>query len=185
MPSRDLPPPPDFTAMQAGGEAGAGMGPLIDHASLDRVHAAIDTAVEDGAELLLDGRDAALPEAGCFVGPTIFDRVEPSMRIADDEIFGPVLAIMRVGSLDEAIERTRGSRYGNMAVMFTSSGHSANRFRESAGAGMIGINVGVPAPMAVFSFSGWKESFFGTLHANGEDAVRFYTECRVLVSRWF
>ena len=126
-----------------------------------------------------------MPDGDCFVGPTIFDRVTPGMILADQEIFGPVLSIMRRDTLDDAIEVTRQSPFGNMAVMFTSSGYAANRFRTEAGAGMIGINVGVPAPMAVFPFSGWKDSFFGSLHANGEDAVRFFTECRILVSRWF
>jgi malonate-semialdehyde dehydrogenase (acetylating)/methylmalonate-semialdehyde dehydrogenase len=106
------------------------------------------------------------------------------MRIADEEIFGPVLSIVREDTLDAALSTMNRSRYGNMAVIFTSSGYSAHRFRTHAEAGMIGINVGVPAPMAVFPFSGWKDSFFGTLHANGDDAVRFFTEYRVTVTRW-
>ena len=114
----------------------------------------------------------------------IFDHVRPGMRIADEEIFGPVLSIMREDTLDAAVATMNRSRYGNMAVLFTSSGHTARRFQDHAEAGMLGINVGVPAPMAVFPFSGWKESFFGTLHANGEDAVRFFTELRITVSRW-
>jgi malonate-semialdehyde dehydrogenase (acetylating)/methylmalonate-semialdehyde dehydrogenase len=167
-----------------GDEAGVGMGPLIDEASRDRVVDFIDHGARDGAELVLDGRDAALPAGGCFVGPTIFDRVRPGMRIADEEIFGPVLAIMREDTLDAAIATLNRSRYGNMAVIFTASGYHANRFKTHAQAGMLGINVGVPAPMAAFPFSGWKDSFFGTLHANGEDAVRFFTEMRIVVSRW-
>ncbi len=169
----------------AGGDAGCGMGPLIDAASKTRVLGAIDAGVSDGATLLLDGRAADMPDTGCFVGPTIFDHVTSGMSLAEDEIFGPVLSIMRQDALEDAIEVTQQSPFGNMAVIFTSSGYAANRFRTEAGAGMIGINVGVPAPMAVFPFSGWKDSFFGTLHANGEDAVRFFTECRILVSRWF
>ncbi|MCP4759499.1 MAG: CoA-acylating methylmalonate-semialdehyde dehydrogenase [Planctomycetes bacterium] len=169
----------------AGSDADCGMGPLIDAASCNRVTTAIVNGVEEGADLLLDGREASMPDGDCFVGPTIFDRVTPGMILADQEIFGPVLSIMRRDTLDDAIEVTRQSPFGNMAVMFTSSGYAANRFRTEAGAGMIGINVGVPAPMAVFPFSGWKDSFFGSLHANGEDAVRFFTECRILVSRWF
>jgi len=125
-----------------------------------------------------------VPATGCFVGPTVFDNVRPGMRIAEDEIFGPVLSVMREGTLDAALATMNRSAYGNMAVIFTSSGYDAHRFKTHAGAGMLGINVGVPAPMAVFPFSGWKNSFFGTLHANGEDAVRFYTEYRILVSRW-
>ena len=168
-----------------GSDSTCTMGPLIDAASCSRVTKAIEDGVEEGAELLLDGRTADLPEGGCFVGPTVFNGVKPGMSLAENEIFGPVLSIMPRATLDDAIEVTRQSPFGNMAVMFTSSGYAANRFRTEAGAGMIGINVGVPAPMAVFPFSGWKDSFFGTLHANGEDAVRFFTECRILVSRWF
>ncbi len=169
----------------AGDDAGCGMGPLIDAASGERVTAAITSGIEEGAELLLDGRAASMPKGDCFVGPTVFDGVQPGMSLAETEIFGPVLSIMRRDTIDDAIDITRQSPFGNMAVMFTASGYAANRFRTEAGAGMIGINVGVPAPMAVFPFSGWKDSFFGTLHANGEDAVRFFTECRILVSRWF
>jgi malonate-semialdehyde dehydrogenase (acetylating)/methylmalonate-semialdehyde dehydrogenase len=169
----------------AGSDANCGMGPLIDAASCSRVISAIAAGVEEGAELLLDGRDASMPDGDCFVGPTVFDGVAPGMSIAEDEIFGPVLSIMRRDTLEDAIDVTKQSPFGNMAVMFTSSGYAANKFRMEAGAGMIGINVGVPAPMAVFPFSGWKDSFFGTLHANGEDSVRFFTECRILVSRWF
>jgi malonate-semialdehyde dehydrogenase (acetylating)/methylmalonate-semialdehyde dehydrogenase len=121
---------------------------------------------------------------GCFIGPTIFDHVTSGMRIAEEEIFGPVLSIMREPTLDAAIAAMNRSRYGNMGVIFTSSGYSARRFRTLAEVGMVGINVGVPAPMAVFPFAGWKQSFFGDLHANGEDAVRFYTELRITVSRW-
>jgi malonate-semialdehyde dehydrogenase (acetylating)/methylmalonate-semialdehyde dehydrogenase len=157
---------------------------LIDEASVARVTKAIEDGVEAGAELLLDGRDCNQPK-GSFVGPTIFDNVPHDSALAMEEIFGPVLSILRVDTLDEAIAVTHRSPYGNMAVMFTDSGYAANKFKDTAGAGMIGINVGVPAPMAVFPFCGWKDSFFGTLHSNGEDSVRFYTECRILVSRWF
>ncbi len=165
-----------------GDEEGCGMGPLIDDSSVVRVTKAIEGGVEAGAELLLDGRGVKLRG---FVGPTIFDNVPPESALAMEEIFGPVLSILRVDTLDDAIEVTHRSPYGNMAVMFTDSGYAANKFKDTAGAGMIGINVGVPAPMAVFPFCGWKDSFFGTLHSNGEDSVRFYTEGRILVSRWF
>jgi malonate-semialdehyde dehydrogenase (acetylating)/methylmalonate-semialdehyde dehydrogenase len=165
-----------------GDEKGCTMGPLIDEASVQRVTKAIEGGIEAGAELLLDGRDIELRG---FVGPTVFDNVPPDSALAMEEIFGPVLSILRVDTLDEAIAVTHRSPYGNMAVMFTDSGYAANKFKDTAGAGMIGINVGVPAPMAVFPFCGWKDSFFGTLHSNGEDSVRFYTEGRILVSRWF
>jgi malonate-semialdehyde dehydrogenase (acetylating)/methylmalonate-semialdehyde dehydrogenase len=168
--------------ISAGGETGCGMGPLIDEASVARVTKAIEKGVEAGADLILDGREIKLSG---FVGPTIFDNVPHDSALAMEEIFGPVLSILRVETLDDAIAVTNRSPYGNMAVMFTDSGYAANKFKDNAGAGMIGINVGVPAPMAVFPFCGWKDSFFGTLHSNGEDSVRFYTEGRIIVSRWF
>ncbi|MHC4991748.1 MAG: aldehyde dehydrogenase family protein [Planctomycetota bacterium] len=161
-----------------------GMGPLVDEASRQRVLEYIQLGEQDGATLVLDGRQAELPGTGCFTGPTIFDHVRPGMRIAEDEIFGPLLSVMREDTLDAALATMNRSPYGNMAVIFTSSGYNARRFTSHAQAGMLGINVGVPAPMAVFPFSGWKDSFYGTLHANGPDAVRFYTEYRVVVSRW-
>lgn len=168
----------------AGAEPGVGMGPLIDAESCQRVRMYIDAGAKEGAEIVLDGRTGALPPGDCFLGPTILDNVRPGMRVADEEIFGPVLSIMRESTLDAALATMNRSPYGNMAVIYTSSGYHAHRFQTSAQAGMLGINVGVPAPMAVFPFSGWKDSFFGTLHANGEDAVRFFTEFRVTVSRW-
>ncbi len=168
----------------AGDQPGVGMGPLIDEASRERVLRYIGIGEEEGAILALDGRNVDLPRTGCFVGPTIFDNVRPGMQIVEEEIFGPVLSIVREETLDAAIATMNRSRYGNMGVIFTSSGYAARRFRSHAQAGMIGINVGVPAPMAVFPFSGWKDSFIGTLHANGEDAVRFYTEFQITVSRW-
>ncbi|MFO0827099.1 MAG: CoA-acylating methylmalonate-semialdehyde dehydrogenase [Phycisphaerales bacterium] len=168
----------------AGHEAGVGMGPVIDETSRSRIVEFIESGVQDGAKLLLDGRAPPLPAHGCFVGPTVFDQVRPGMRIADEEIFGPVLSIMREQTLDAAIATLNRSRYGNMAVIFTSTGYAARRFRTMAQVGMVGINVGVPAPMAVFPFAGWKQSFFGDLHANGEDAVKFYTESKVVVTRW-
>lgn len=168
----------------AGCEKDAGMGPVIDVQSKQRVEKYIESGQEDGAALVLDGRKLIRATDGCFIGPSIFDHVRPGMRIAEDEIFGPVLSIMREETLDAALATMNRSRYGNMAVIFTSSGYDAHRFKSHAQAGMIGVNVGVPAPMAVFPFAGWKQSFFGDLHANGEDAVRFYTEYRIVVTRW-
>jgi malonate-semialdehyde dehydrogenase (acetylating)/methylmalonate-semialdehyde dehydrogenase len=167
-----------------GGEPGVGMGPVIDEQSRERILGFIAAGVEDGAELLLDGRACDAPKGGCFIGATVFDHVRPGMRIADEEIFGPVLSIMREETLDAAVATMNRSRFGNMGVIFTSSGYHARRFKSQARVGMVGVNVGVPAPMAVFPFSGWKQSFFGDLHANGEDAVRFYTESQVFVTRW-
>jgi malonate-semialdehyde dehydrogenase (acetylating)/methylmalonate-semialdehyde dehydrogenase len=167
-----------------GGDPDVGMGPLVDEASRERVLSYVELGAQEGARIVLDGREAAVPDQGCFVGPTILDDVRPGMRVAEDEIFGPVLSVMHEDTLDAALATMNRSAYGNMAVIFTDSGYTARRFQHNAQAGMLGINVGVPAPMAVFPFSGWKDSFFGTLHANGEDAVRFYTEYRVTVTRW-
>ncbi len=167
-----------------GGEKGVGMGPLVDCEARDRTVKYIEAGEAEGAKLVLDGRAAQRPDTGWFVGPTIFDNVRPGMSIAEDEIFGPVLSIMREPTLDAAIAAVNRSKYGNMSVIFTSSGHDARRFQTHVQAGMLGVNVGVPAPMAAFPFAGWKQSFFGDLHANGEDGVRFFTKARVTVTRW-
>lgn len=167
-----------------GGEQGTAMGPMQDAESLERVVGYVQIGVDEGAELLLDGREGELPSSGCYVGPTIFDHVTTDMRIVSEEIFGPVLSIMRAATLDEAVAKVNTSEYGNMAVMFTDSGYAARRFETTVQAGMLGINVGVPAPMAAFPFAGWKKSFFGDLHTNGEDGVRFFTKSRVTVRRW-
>jgi malonate-semialdehyde dehydrogenase (acetylating)/methylmalonate-semialdehyde dehydrogenase len=160
------------------------MGPLQDAASLERVRRYVQLGVDEGATLALDGRTATLPPAGCFIGPTIFDHVRPEMTIAQEEIFGPVLSIVRERSLEDAVATVNTSRYGNMAVIFTDSGHAVRKFETTIQAGMLGVNVGVPAPMAAFPFAGWKDSFFGDLHTNGEDGVRFFTKSRVTVKRW-
>ncbi|GJM19107.1 MAG: methylmalonate semialdehyde dehydrogenase [acylating] 2 [Phycisphaeraceae bacterium] len=167
-----------------GGESGVSMGPLVNADARDRSLRYIDEGVEAGATLALDGRACQMPSEGCFVGPTIFDHATADMSIVREEIFGPVLSIVRVKTLDDAIETVNRSEYGNMSVIFTDSGHTARRFQRTVQAGMLGVNVGVPAPMAAFPFAGWKKSFYGDLHANGEDSVRFYTKSRVLVTRW-
>jgi len=167
-----------------GGEQGVGMGPLVDTEAKERVHTYIDLGKKEGATIALDGRTAQLPAKGCFVGPTIIDNAKPGMAVVEDEIFGPVLTIMHEKTLDAAIATVNRSKYGNMAVIFTNSGHDARRFRTHIDAGMLGINVGVPAPMAAFPFSGWKQSFFGDLHANGEDGPKFFTKSKVCVARW-
>ena len=172
-----------------GDAPGVAMGPVIDKASQERILGFIEAGKADGARCVfpdsaLSTQHSALPSSGCFIPPTIFDHARPGMKIVDEEIFGPVLSILREDTLDAAIATLNRSRYGNMAVIFTSSGYNARRFRTHAQVGMVGINVGVPAPMAVFPFAGWKQSFFGDLHANGEDAAKFYTESKVVVSRW-
>lgn len=170
----------------AGDAPGCTMGPVIDEASRARILGFIESGIKDGAALVLDGRPGKkdMPAKGCFVGPTIFDQVRPGMAIIEEEIFGPVLSIMREQTLDAALSTMNRSRYGNMGVIFTSSGYHARRFKTHAQVGMVGVNVGVPAPMAVFPFAGWKQSFFGDLHANGEDGAKFWTESKVVVQRW-
>ncbi len=167
-----------------GCEKGTQMGPLQDNDAHERVLGYIQAGLSAGADLLVDGRKSDMPNDGCFVGPTIFDKTTSEMSIVKEEIFGPVLSIIRAPSLDAAVAEVNKSEYGNMSVMFTDSGNAAHRFETTVQAGMIGINVGVPAPMAAFPFSGWKKSFFGDLHTNGEDGVRFFTKSRVTVRRW-
>jgi malonate-semialdehyde dehydrogenase (acetylating)/methylmalonate-semialdehyde dehydrogenase len=142
------------------------------------------TGSEEGANVLLDGREAAVPETGYFLGPTVFGDAEPDMAIAQEEIFGPVLAVIRAGSFEEALAVINRSEYGNAASLFTSSGREAREFRNRAQAGNLGVNVGTAAPMAFFHFGGQDDSFFGDLHAQGDDAVRFYTDETVYIERW-
>jgi malonate-semialdehyde dehydrogenase (acetylating)/methylmalonate-semialdehyde dehydrogenase len=145
---------------------------------------AIADAVDEGAALVRDGRGEG-PERGYFLGPTIFDHVRPDMRVWRDELFGPVLAVVRARDLDDALAIVNSSPYGNAASIFTASGKSAREFRRHVEAGMLGVNIGVAAPMAFFPFAGWKGSFYGDLHATGMDAVAFYTRKKVVTSRWF
>ena len=135
---------------------------------------------------MLDGRGATVPgmEGGHWVGPTIFDHAKPGMSVLTTEIFGPVLTILRVETLGEAIEIANASDYGNCSSIYTRSGPAARQFRRDIETGMVGINVGVPAPMAFFPFAGWKGSFYGDLHGHGKDGVAFYTEQKVEISRW-
>jgi malonate-semialdehyde dehydrogenase (acetylating)/methylmalonate-semialdehyde dehydrogenase len=160
------------------------MGPLVTHDHRKKVAGYIDKGVSEGAKPLCDGRDSK-NDAGFFLGPTIFDNVTPQMAIAKEEIFGPVLSVIRVKTLDEAIELVNSSRFGNTTSIFTSDGKSAREYCSRVECGMVGVNIGVAAPMAFFPFSGWKQSFFGDLHAHGKDAVSFYTEQKVVMTRWF
>ena len=162
------------------------MGPVITAESKQRIESLIGKGVSEGARILVDGRNASIPgyERGNFIRPTVLDNVDPRSEIAGIEIFGPVLSLMHVQSIDEAIELVNATSYGNMACLFTSSGAAARKFRYEAQAGNIGINIGVAAPMAFFPFSGWKESFFGDMHAQGRDAIEFYTQKKVVVERW-
>jgi len=163
------------------------MGPVISAESKKRIEEYIEIGLAEGAKLLLDGRGVkvdGLPN-GFFVGPTILDGVQPETRIATEEIFGPVLSVMRAKDLDEALALANSSRYGNGASIFTASGGAAREFRNRIECGMIGINAGVPAPMAFFSFGGFKDSIFGDLRAHGPDAVEFYTRKKAVIERWF
>jgi len=168
-----------------GSEKGVDMGPLVTREHKARVESYIDKGVAEGAKPLLDGRNMKSNSDGFFLGPTIFDNVRPDMTIAREEIFGPVLSVIRVKNLDEAIALVNSSRFGNATSIFTASGKAAREYSSRVEAGMVGINIGVAAPMAFFPFAGWKNSFFGDLHAHGKDAVQFYTEQKVLMSRWF
>jgi malonate-semialdehyde dehydrogenase (acetylating)/methylmalonate-semialdehyde dehydrogenase len=168
-----------------GAEHGTVMGPIINSEAKKRILNYIETGEQEGAKLARDGRkDPCCESDGYFVGPTIFDNVKPSMRIAREEIFGPVLSVVRAKNLEEALEVVNGSEYGNASSIFTKSGPAAREFNSKVQTGMVGINVGVPAPVAIFPFAGWKGSFFGDLHALGKDGVKFYTETRVVTCRW-
>ncbi|MEC0231446.1 CoA-acylating methylmalonate-semialdehyde dehydrogenase [Paenibacillus alba] len=160
--------------------------PIIRSEQKSRIEAFIAKGVAEGAELLLDGRTAeAYAGEGYFLGATIFDHVEPDMTIAKEEIFGPVLSLFRAADLEEALALVNQSRFGNSAVIYTENAKAVRKFREEVEAGMLGVNVGVPAPMAFFPFSGWKDSFYGDLHANGKDGVEFYTKKKMITSRYF
>ncbi|WP_286232151.1 CoA-acylating methylmalonate-semialdehyde dehydrogenase [Neobacillus mesonae] len=161
------------------------LGPVIREENKKRTAQYIEVGEKEGATLIRDGRkDEACQENGYFIGPTIFDHVKPSMRIWKEEIFAPVLSIVRVNSLEEAVEVTNQSDFGNGSCLFTQSGSTVRYFRENIEVGMLGVNIGVPAPMAFFPFSGWKNSFYGDLHANGPDGVEFYTRRKMLTARW-
>ena len=157
--------------------------PVVTPAARERIEAAIDEAVADGLSLALDGRRNG-GAAGAELAPTILDGAPIGHRVLTEELFGPVLSVVRVPDLDSALEFVNSSRYGNASVIFTSSGGAARQYRFGVEAGMVGVNVGVAAPIAWFPFSGWKDSIDGDLHANGADAVRFYTRSKVVTSRW-
>jgi malonate-semialdehyde dehydrogenase (acetylating)/methylmalonate-semialdehyde dehydrogenase len=162
------------------------MGPLISAEHKARVGGYIEQGAAQKAELVLDGRrHPSAKGAGNFIGPTLFDRVTPEMNIYRQEIFGPVLSVVRARTLDEAIGLVNANPFGNGAAIFTSSGAAARKFQNEIGVGMVGVNVPVPVPLAFFPFSGWRHSFFGDLHVHGQDGVRFYTETKVITSRWF
>jgi malonate-semialdehyde dehydrogenase (acetylating)/methylmalonate-semialdehyde dehydrogenase len=158
------------------------MGPVITAASRDRVVGLIGQGAGEGARPVVDGR--GIPSAGSFVGPTVLDGLPASSPLMGTEIFGPVLSVVHASSVDDAIQMIEHSEYGNASSIFTSSGAAARKFRNAVSTGNVGVNIGVPAPMAWFPFSGWKGSFFGVMHAQGRDAIEFFTDKKVVVERW-
>jgi malonate-semialdehyde dehydrogenase (acetylating)/methylmalonate-semialdehyde dehydrogenase len=169
-----------------GATAGADMGPLVTAAHRERVRAYIDAGVSEGATLVVDGRDCRVSgrESGFFLGPTLFDRVEPRMRIYREEIFGPVLAVVRAPDFAAALELVNGHEFANGVACFTSDGGVARELARRANAGMVGINVPIPVPMAFHSFGGSKRSLFGDHHIYGAEGVRFYTRYKSVMQRW-
>ena len=168
-----------------GTEANADMGPLVTKQHLDRVTGYVNTGESEGAELVIDGRKAPLPQGeGFFLGPCLFDHLKPEMRIYTDEIFGPVLGIVRTNSFETALDLINEHEYGNGVSLFTRDGDTARDFAHRVQAGMVGINVPVPVPMAFHSFGGWKRSLFGDHHVHGPEGVRFYTRLKTITSRW-
>ncbi|MCC7123658.1 MAG: CoA-acylating methylmalonate-semialdehyde dehydrogenase [Acidobacteria bacterium] len=166
-----------------GDEPGAEMGPLVTGAHLDRVRGYVDLGVKEGASLVVDGRQAK-PRDGFFIGATLFDRVSPSMRIYQDEIFGPVLSLVRVPDFESALTLVNDHEFGNGTAIFTRDGDSARVFSSRVKAGMVGVNVPIPVPMAFHSFGGWKRSLFGDHYVHGPEGVRFYTRLKTVTSRW-
>jgi malonate-semialdehyde dehydrogenase (acetylating)/methylmalonate-semialdehyde dehydrogenase len=165
---------------------GVQMGPVINPASKQRIESLIAKGAAEGAKTALDGRGAKIAgyEHGNFIGPTVLDGVPASSELTETEIFGPVLSVVRAANVDEAIAIITRSTYGNASSIFTTSGAAARKFRNQISTGNVGVNIGVAAPMAYFPFSGWKGSFFGALHAQGRDAVEFYTDKKVVIERW-
>ncbi|HTV81217.1 MAG TPA: CoA-acylating methylmalonate-semialdehyde dehydrogenase [Acidobacteriaceae bacterium] len=168
-----------------GMEPGVEMGPLVAADQKKRVVGYIEKGIAEGAKPLCDGRRVKADAAGAFVGPTVLDHVQPGATVAREEIFGPVLSVVRAKTLDDAIALVNTSEYGNTTTIYTRSGKAAREYQSRIEVGMVGVNMTVAAPMAFFPFAGWKNSFFGDLHAHGKDAVGFYTEQKVLMTRWF
>jgi malonate-semialdehyde dehydrogenase (acetylating) / methylmalonate-semialdehyde dehydrogenase len=168
------------------GRAGADMGPLVTRAHLDRVVSYLDGGVAAGATMVVDGRTRSFAgeASGFWLGPTLFDHVKPEMALYTDEIFGPVLSVLRVDTYDDALALVNANPYGNGTAIFTNDGGAARRFQAEVEVGMVGINVPIPVPVAYYSFGGWKSSLFGDTHAHGTDGVHFFTRTKVVTSRW-
>jgi malonate-semialdehyde dehydrogenase (acetylating)/methylmalonate-semialdehyde dehydrogenase len=172
-------------AVGPGTEAGSEMGPLVTRAHCDRVASYVDAGVSSGAQLVVDGRASALPATeGFWLGPTLFDNVSTEMSIYRDEIFGPVLSVLRADSFEEALALVNRNPYGNGAAIFTTDGRAARRFQHEVTVGMVGINIPIPVPMAFYSFGGWKDSLFGDSHVHGVHGVHFYTRTKAVTSSW-
>jgi malonate-semialdehyde dehydrogenase (acetylating) / methylmalonate-semialdehyde dehydrogenase len=176
----------DAVKVGSGRDAASEMGPVITRAAQERITGLIGRGAEQGARLAVDGRGVVVPgyEQGFFVGPTVVDDVRPDMDVYREEIFGPVLSVLRADDVDEAIALINANPYGNGTAIFTNSGEAARRFQRGVNVGMIGINVPVPVPMAFYSFGGWKDSLFGDKHVHGPEGVSFYTRAKVVTSRW-
>ena len=166
------------------GTKGSDMGPLVTAVHRDKVASYIEAGAKEGATVVVDGRDLKVDGDGFFLGPTLLDNVTPKMSVYTDEIFGPVLSILRVNTYDEALNLVNSHQYGNGTAIFTNDGGAARRFQNEVEVGMVGINVPIPVPMAYYSFGGWKSSLFGDSHAHGTDGVHFFTRGKVVTSRW-
>ena len=166
------------------GSKGADMGPLVTAVHRDKVASYIQAGAKEGATVVVDGRDLKVDGDGFFLGPTLLDNVTPKMSVYSDEIFGPVLSVIRVNTYDEALNLVNSHQYGNGTAIFTNDGGAARRFQNEVEVGMVGINVPIPVPMAYFSFGGWKNSLFGDSHAHGTEGVHFFTRGKVVTSRW-
>jgi NAD-dependent aldehyde dehydrogenases len=169
-----------------GNEKTSDMGPVVTQAAQERVEGTIATGAEQGATVVVDGRGLTVEghEQGFFVGPSLLDHVTPDMDAYTEEIFGPVLSVVRAGTVDEAIQIINNNPYGNGTAIFTSSGEAARRFQREVKVGMIGVNVPIPVPMSYYSFGGWKDSLIGDSPIHGPEGVRFYTRAKVVTSRW-
>jgi malonate-semialdehyde dehydrogenase (acetylating)/methylmalonate-semialdehyde dehydrogenase len=168
----------------AGVEKSSEMGPLVTCQHRDKVASYIDTGVKEGAKLVVDARKQEVPKEGFYLGTSLFDYVTPDMEIYKNEIFGPVLVVLRADTLEEAVALVNRNPYANGTAIFTESGGAARRFAAEIQVGMVGINVPIPVPVAFYSFGGWKSSLFGDLHVHGTESVKFYTRTKAVTTRW-
>jgi malonate-semialdehyde dehydrogenase (acetylating)/methylmalonate-semialdehyde dehydrogenase len=169
-----------------GSRPGSEMGPLVTAAHRDKVTSYLDAGLSEGAKLVVDGREHEIDggTAGFWLGPTLFDHVRPDMSLYRDEIFGPVLSVVRADSYESAVELINANPYGNGTAIFTNDGGAARRFQNEIEVGMVGVNVPIPVPVGYYSFGGWKDSLFGDTHAYGPDGLHFFTRTKVVTSRW-